>query len=412
MARRVVVTGRGAVTPVGIGVGPFFEALSAGKSGISRITRFDPSDYPSQIAGQVDDFSFEGIIDAKPAARMDRISQMAIVACQQAVDDSGLSVDDESSWRVGVNVASGIGGLDTQTKEQDIMRERGPRRVSPLCIPMMIINITAGMVAIRFKYRGPNLCTVTACASAAHAMGEALDIIRVGRADAMLVCGSEAAVSPLSVAGFGSMKALSRRNDAPEQASRPFDADRDGFVIAEGAATLMLEELEYAKARGAKIYAELVGYGATGDAYHITAPDPQGAGAQRAMSDCLKDAGCEPSAVDYINAHGTSTALNDKLETLAIKNLFGDHARKLMISSTKSMTGHLLGAAGAIEALSCIEAISKGLVPPTINQEKPDPECDLDYVPNKAREAKVDLALTNSLGFGGHNATLAFKRFE
>jgi len=410
MKRRVVVTGIGVVSPVGNNVKEFWHALCAGKSGVARIERFDPAPFSSQIAGEVRGFSPEEYLDKKEARRMDRFTQFAMVAAIEAVKDAGITEIDFDPDRVGVLVGSGIGGLEIFEKQHSTLLERGPERVSPFFIPMLIIDMAAGRIAIQFNFRGPNAAIATACASGAHAIGEAFKIIQRGDADVMVTGGTEAAVTPLGLAGFCAMKALSTRNDEPERASRPFDRLRDGFVIAEGGGIVVLEDYEHAKARGAHIYAEVIGYGATGDAYHITAPDPEGDGAARAMEEALRDAGVNPEDVSYINAHGTSTQLNDKCETIAIKRVFGEYAYRIPVSSTKSMTGHLLGAAGAVEFIACALAIRDGVVPPTINYEEPDPDCDLDYVPNEAREINVEIALSNSLGFGGHNATLILRK--
>ncbi len=412
MSRRVVVTGLGPVTPIGIGKGEFWDSLVGGRSGIAEITLFDASEYPSRIAGEVKDFNPVDFVDHKEAKRMDRFIHFAVAASKLAIEDSGLKIDESNADRVGVIIGSGIGGLRSLEDEHIKLYEKGPRRISPFLIPMMIADLAAGQVSIIFGARGPNFCTVTACASGCHAIGEAYNTIVRGDADAMLAGGSEAPVTPIRVVAFCAARALSTRNDEPELASRPFDAQRDGFVIAEGAGVLVLEELSLAKARGARIYAELVGYAATADAYHITQPDPEGVGAVRAMQLALERAGVSAKEVDYINAHGTSTEMGDIAETKAIKKLFGEYAYEVPISSTKSMTGHLLGAVGAVEAIACCQVIEKGMIPPTINLENPDPECDLDYVPNRARRADVSVALSNSFGFGGHNACLVFKRYE
>ncbi|MCL5291067.1 MAG: beta-ketoacyl-ACP synthase II [Actinobacteria bacterium] len=412
MRKRVVVTGIGPVAPVGIGKGEFWKALIEGRSGIDRVTLFDPSRYSSHIAGEVQGFNPTDYIDQKEAKRMDRFIHFAVAGTKLAIEDSGLKIEGGEADRVGVIIGSGIGGLRSLEDQHLQLIDKGPRRISPFLVPMMIADLAAGQVSIIFGAKGPNFCTVTACASGSHAIGEAFCTIARGDADAMIAGGSEAPVTPLGLAAFCAARALSTRNDEPQRASRPFDADRNGFVIAEGSGILILEELEHAKARGAMIYAELVGYGATADAYHITQPDPEGAGAVMAMRLALERAGVSVDEVDYINAHGTSTEVGDVAETKAIKRLFGAHAGRVAVSSTKSMTGHLLGAAGAIEAIACCEAIKNNVVPPTINQETTDPECDLDYVPNEAREMKVDVAVSNSFGFGGHNACLVFKRFS
>ncbi|HSC27495.1 MAG TPA: beta-ketoacyl-ACP synthase II [Vicinamibacterales bacterium] len=412
MGRRVVVTGVGLVSPLGIGTQANWEALCAGRSGIGPITRFDASQFSARIAGEVRDFDPLQFIDKKDVKKMDVFIQFAIAASQFAMDDAGLSVTEDISTRVGVFIASGIGGFSTIEREHRALIEGGPRRISPFFIPAAIINLAAGQVSIRFSAKGPNSATCTACSASAHAIGDAFEIIRRNDADVMIAGGSEAAITPMGVGGFAAMRALSTRNDDPARASRPFDKDRDGFIMGEGAGVVILEELEFARARGAPIYAELVGYGMSGDAFHITAPSEDGDGGMRVMQLALRNAGVGPAAVDYINAHGTSTPYNDRLETLAVKRLFGEHARKLAISSTKSMTGHLLGAAGGLEAGITVLAVKHQTIPPTINYETPDPDCDLDYVPNKMRAAKVEYALSNSFGFGGTNGALLFKRFE
>jgi len=411
LQRRVVVTGLGVISPLGSDVARFWSALTGGVSGIRRITQFDPSGYSTQIAGEVRDFEPTAYMDKKEARRMDRFTQFSVAAAKMAIEDAGLELNKLDRDRVGVLLGTGIGGIKTLEEQANSLIQKGPRRISPFFIPMMIANIGAGQVAINFGLRGPNITTVTACASSSNAIGDAFKLLQRGQADVAVTGGAEAPVTPLAIAGFCAMKAMTTRNEEPEKASRPFDKERDGFVIGEGAAILVLEALEHALKRNAKIYAEISGYGISCDAYHVTAPDPEGDGAARAMSMALQDAGVAPSEVDYINAHGTSTPLNDKLETLAIKRVFGESAGKLMVSSTKSMTGHLLGAAGALEAVVCIKAICEGEVPPTINYEIPDPECDLDYVPNRARKATVNVALSNSFGFGGHNASLVFRKY-
>jgi 3-oxoacyl-[acyl-carrier-protein] synthase II len=412
LSRRVVITGVGLVSSLGIGTEANWEALCAGKSGIGRITRFDPSAFSAQIAGEVKGFDPLQFIEKKDIKKMDVFIQFAMAAAQFAMDDSGYQVNPACASRVGVFIASGIGGFSTIEREHKALLDGGPRKISPFFIPSAIINLAAGQVSIRFGAKGPNSATCTACSASAHAIGDAFEIIKRGDADAMIAGGSEAAITPMGVGGFAAMRALSTRNDEPERASRPFDVDRDGFIIGEGAGVLILEELEAARRRGARIYAELVGYGMAGDAYHITAPSEDGDGAVRVMSMALKSASVAPSDVQYINAHGTSTPHNDRLETLAIKRCFGDHAYKVAISSTKSMTGHLLGAAGGLEAGITVLAIERGLIPPTINLEHPDPECDLDYVPGKSRQADITYALSNSFGFGGTNAALLFKRYQ
>ncbi len=412
MSRRVVVTGVGLVSPLGIGTDANWEALCAGRSGIGPITRFDAAQFSARIAGEVKDFDPLRFIDKKDVKKVDIFIQLAIAASQFAVDDAKLAVTPEIATRVGVFIASGIGGFSTIEREHKALLEGGPRRISPFFIPAAIINLAAGQVSIRFGAKGPNSATCTACSASAHAIGDALEIIRRGRADVMIAGGSESAITPMGVGGFAAMRALSTRNDDPAAASRPFDLGRDGFVMGEGSGVVILEELEFARRRGAPIYAELVGYGMSADAFHITAPSEDGDGGMRVMASALDDAGVRPEQVDYINAHGTSTPYNDKLETLAIKRLFGDHARRLAISSTKSMTGHLLGAAGGVEAGIAVLAIKHQVAPPTINYETPDPECDLDYVPNTRRPMKIDYALSNSFGFGGTNGALLFKKFD
>lgn len=406
--RRVVITGLGALTPLGNDVASTWETCIAGKSGVARITLFDPSPFVTQFAAEVKGFDPEAHLGRKEARRMDRFTQFAVVASRQALEDARLDLEHEDRTRIGVIIGSGIGGIGTITATVDLMRERGPSRVSPFFVPMMLPDTAPGQVAILFGLKGPNMCVTSACASSANAIGEATEIIRRGAADMILAGGAEAGIVPVALAGFNVMGAVSTRNDAPERASRPFDAQRDGFVMGEGAAILVLEELEHAKARGAHIYAEVLGYGASADAFHITAPDETGDGAVRSMRLALEDAGLGPEAVDYINAHGTSTILNDKTETRAIKTVFGERAYDIPISSTKSMHGHLLGAAGAVEALICVKALENGILPPTINYEYPDPECDLDYIPNVARRVPVRVVMSNSFGFGGHNASLVF----
>jgi 3-oxoacyl-[acyl-carrier-protein] synthase II len=412
LSRRVVVTGVGLVSPLGIGTEANWEALCAGRSGIGPITHFDATEFSSQIAGEVKQFDPLQFVSKKDVKKMDVFIQYAIAASQFAMDDAGVSVTEDIATRVGVFIASGIGGFGTIEREHKAFIEGGPRRISPFFIPASIINLAAGQVSIRFSAKGPNSATCTACSASAHAIGDAFEIIRRDDADVMIAGGSEAAITPMGVGGFAAMRALSTRNADPLHASRPFDRERDGFIMGEGAGVVILEELEFARRRNAPIYAELVGYGMSADAFHITAPSEDGEGGMRVMEKALKQAGVQPSQVDYINAHGTSTPFNDKLETLAIKRLFGDHARKLAISSTKSMTGHLLGAAGGLEAGITVLAIKHQLIPPTINYEFPDPECDLDYVPNQKREATIEYALSNSFGFGGTNGALLFKRYE
>jgi 3-oxoacyl-[acyl-carrier-protein] synthase II len=406
------VTGVGLVSPLGIGTQANWEALCAGRSGIGAITHFNASAFSARIAGEVKDFNPLQFIDKKDVKKMDVFIQFAIAASQFAMDDAKLTIASDMAARVGVFIASGIGGFGTIEREHKAFLEGGPRRISPFFIPASIINLAAGQVSIRLGAKGPNSATCTACSASAHAIGDAWEVIRRDDADVMIAGGSEAAITEMGVGGFAAMRALSTRNDEPERASRPFDKDRDGFVMGEGAGIVILEELEYARRRGAPIYAELVGYGQTADAYHITAPSEDGDGGMRVMQMALRSAGVEPSQVQYINAHGTSTPFNDKLETLAIKRLFGEHASKLLISSTKSMTGHLLGAAGGVEAGIAALVVRHQVVPPTINYETPDPECDLDYVPNQQRAATVEYALSNSFGFGGTNGALLFKRFS
>jgi 3-oxoacyl-[acyl-carrier-protein] synthase II len=405
------VTGVGLVSPLGIGNEANWEALCAGRSGIGPITRFDAAQFSAQIAGEVKNFDPLHFVEKKDVKKMDVFIQLAIAASQFAMTDANLTIGPEMATRTGVFIASGIGGFSTIEREHKALLEGGPRRISPFFIPAAIINLAAGQVSIRFGAKGPNSATCTACSASAHAIGDAFEIIRRNDADVMIAGGSEAAITPMGVGGFAAMRALSTRNDEPQRASRPFDKDRDGFIMGEGSGVVILEELEFARRRGASLYAELVGYGMTADAFHITAPSEDGDGGMRVMQAALKQAGVSPAQVDYINAHGTSTPYNDRLETLAIKRLFGDHARKLAISSTKSMTGHLLGAAGGLEAGITVLAIRHQLIPPTINYETPDPDCDLDYVPNVKRPARIDYALSNSFGFGGTNGALLFKRF-
>jgi 3-oxoacyl-[acyl-carrier-protein] synthase II len=409
--RRVVVTGMGAITPVGNTVDEFWGNLKNGVSGIDRITRFDATNFTSQIAGEVKSFDASQYIDKKEARRMDFTQQYAIACAQQAFDDAHLGSDSLDPERAGVVVGSGIGGIDTFEKQHSILLNQGPGRVSPFFIPMMIIDMCAGLISIRFNFKGPNYATVSACSSGAHAIADAFKIIQRGEADVMICGGSEAAITPVSFAGFCSARAISTRNDEPQKASRPFDKQRDGFVMGEGAGILILEGLEHAQRRGAKIYAEIVGAGQTADAYHITAPAPGGEGAIRAMSLALKDSGLSPDSVDYVNSHGTSTDLGDIAETLAIKAVLKERAKKIPVNSTKSMIGHLLGAGGAVEIIATIKSIEEGVVHPTINYEFPDPECDLDYVPNHMRKADVNVALSNSFGFGGHNISIAVKKY-
>jgi len=410
--RRVVITGVGAVTPVGNTAEEFWQALLEGRSGIGPITRFDATGFETRIAGELKGFDPLKYIDKKDDRKFDPFLKYAVACAVMAVEDAALKTDRVDATRFGVLVGSGIGGLETLLDNYEALRTKGPDRVSPFLIPMLIVNMASGAISMRVGAKGPNTAVVTACATGNHAIGDATKIIQRGDADVMIAGGAEAIIIPLAIAGFAQMKAMSTRNDDPTHASRPFDAERDGFVCGEGAGIMVLESLEHASRRVARIYAEVVGYGMTGDAHHMTAPDPEGDGAARAMSAALRDAGLDPSAVGYINAHGTSTPYNDKFETLAIKRVFGEHARKLAVSSTKSMTGHLLGAAGGIEAIATTFAIHHGMLPPTINYEKPDPDCDLDYVPNHARKQEVEVALSNAFGFGGTNATLAFRKFR
>jgi 3-oxoacyl-[acyl-carrier-protein] synthase II len=409
--RRIVVTGLGLVTPLGTGVDKTWTALCAGESGIGRITRFDPTGYDAQIAGEVKDFDPARFIEKKEIKKMDTFIHYAVGAAQMAVDDAGLKVTPDEAPKVGVYIGSGIGGLGSIEHYHDVLKDKGPGRVSPFFIPMTIINLASGQVAIRIGAKGPNSCAVTACATGNHCIGDAFRLIQHGDADVMVAGGAEAAVTPLGVAGFAAAKALSFRNDEPARASRPFDRDRDGFVLGEGAGVVVLEELEHARRRGARIYAELIGYGMNSDAYHITAPPEEGEGAVRCMELALKDAAIGKDQIGYINAHGTST-MADAIETRAIKTVFGEQAYRIPVSSTKSMTGHLLGAAGGIEAIFSVLALYHGILPPTINLEQADPACDLDYVPNKARAAAIRAALSNSFGFGGVNACLIFRRAD
>ncbi|MDW7675141.1 MAG: beta-ketoacyl-ACP synthase II [Bacillota bacterium] len=411
MKRRVVVTGMGIISPVGIGKENFWQSLINGTSGIGPVTKFDTTGFPTRIAGEVKDFDPKDYLDRKEAKRMDRFAQFAVAATKMAVADSQLDLESTDMTRAGVILGSGIGGMETLEDQSRVLIEKGQNRVSPFFVPMMICNMASGYVSINFGFKGPNTTIVTACASGTNAIGEAFKTIQRNDADIMITGGTESSISPLAFAGFCAMKAMSTNNDEPTRASRPFDSNRDGFVMGEGSGILILEELEHAKARGAKIYAEIVGYGATADAHHITAPAPGGEGAAQAMLNALKDGNLSVDQVDYINAHGTSTDLNDKYETMAIKAVFGEKAKEIAVSSTKSMTGHLLGAAGAVELIACILAIETGVIPPTINHENPDTDCDLDYVPNTARKREVNAAISNSLGFGGHNATVAVKKF-
>jgi len=410
--KRVVVTGMGVVSPVGSGIEKFWKSLVEGKSGIRPITQFDATHFDSRISGDVVDYDPLAHFNSKDARNFSRFIQLALVATREAIADAKLDIPNLDATRIGVLVGSGIGSIRSAEEEYQKFLEKGPGRISPFFIPRMIINEASGQVSIMTGAKGPCTCVVTACATGANAIGDAFRMIQYGEVDAMIAGGTESATTILGVGGFCALKALSKRNDAPEKASRPFDLNRDGFIMAEGAGIVVLESLEHAQKRGAKIWAEITGYGRTADAYHTTAPEEGGEGAVRAMEAALKDAGLKPEQISYINAHGTSTYLNDKVETIAIKKAFKDYAKKVPISSTKSMTGHLLGAAGAVEFQACIMAIRDNVVPPTINLETPDPECDLDYVPNVARKVKVDACLSNSLGFGGHNATLIVKRFQ
>lgn len=412
-SRRVVVTGLGLITPLGMGVETTWENLINGKSGIGKITCFDTSAFPTQIAGEVKNFNPEDFIEVKDIKKMDRFIHLAVAAATIALEDSGLKITDDNAERVGVIVGSGIGGLGTIEHYHSVLLERGPRRITPFFIPMLVINLASGQISIRFGAKGPNSAVSTACATGNHSIGDAFKIIQRGEADAMIAGGAEAVITPLGIGGFNAMKALSTRNNEPEKASRPFDIDRDGFVMGEGAGIMILENLHSAMERGAKIYAEVIGYGMTADAYHITSPSPGGEGAARCMAIALRSGGVEPSKIDYINAHGTSTKAGDELESNAIKTVFGEHAYKVAISSTKSMTGHLLGAAGGVEAVFSVMSILNDIVPPTINLDNVDPECgDLDYVPRTARKMPVNYVLSNSFGFGGTNACLLLKKFD
>ena len=408
--RRVVVTGVGVVSALGTGVEKNWSALTSGQCGIDTITRFDASDLPSQIAGEVKDFVAEEYMDKKEIKKMDLFIQYGLAAADMAFKDSGLEITEENAERVGVLVGSGLGGLPAIEQYHNVLQDRGYKRISPFFIPMLIINLAPGQISMKYGAKGPNLSTVTACATGTHSIGDAYHMIARGDADAMFAGGTESTITPLAIGGFNVMKALSTRNDDPKTASRPFEKGRDGFVMAEGAGIVMLEEYESAKKRGANIYCEVAGYGLSSDAYHLTQPAPGGEGAARCISMALKNAGINPEEVDYINAHGTSTYYNDLYETMAVKKVLGEQANKVMISSTKSMTGHGLGAAGGMEAVFCAMVLKNGIIPPTINYNEPDPECDLDYVPNQAREAQPKVVLSNSFGFGGTNGTLAFKK--
>ncbi|MDP2939139.1 MAG: beta-ketoacyl-ACP synthase II [Candidatus Omnitrophota bacterium] len=412
MKNRVVVTGLGAITPVGNDILNFWQAILAGKSGANRITQFDAAEFDSQISAEVKGFDPLKYFSTKEARHTARFVQFGVVAAKEAAADAKLNSYPIDKHRMGVVVGSGIGSLHTIEQEHDVFLKKGPSRLSPFLIPMLIVNEAPGYISMQLGAKGPNSCVATACASGSHAIGDAFKILQRGDADVMIAGGTESCITPLGVGGFCALKALSCRNNEPEKASRPFERDRDGFVMAEGAGIVVLETLEHAQKRKARIYAEITGYGMSADAYHITAPDPEGDGAARAMELCLKDASLQPADISYINAHGTSTILNDKIETLAIKRVFKEFAKKIPVSSTKSMTGHLLGAAGGVEFIICVLAIRDNIIPPTINYEHPDPNCDLDYVPNQARKVEVNVCLSNSLGFGGHNASLIVKRFK
>jgi len=412
LKKRVVITGMGIVSPLGIGIDENWQALCQGKSGIGPITRFDTTEYPAKIAGEVKNFNPEEYVDKKDLKKMDIFIQYALAAGSMAIKQSGLIINESNADRVGVLVGSGLGGLQTIEKYHTMLLQSGPKKISPFFVPMLIVNLAPGQISIYFGCRGPNSSVVTACATGNHSIGEAFRIIQRGDADAMIAGGVESTITPLAVAGFCALKALSTRNDEPEKASRPFEKNRDGFVMAEGAGILVLESLECALRRGAPIFAEIIGFGCNADAYHITAPSPNGEGAARCMQIALDDAEIKPEDVDYVNAHGTSTPMNDLSETIAMKTVFGEHVKKLPVSSTKSMTGHMLGAAGGAEAIFSILTITHGIIPPTINYDEPDPECDLDYVPNVARKQNVRIAMSNSFGFGGTNATLIFKAYE
>ncbi|MCX7019819.1 MAG: beta-ketoacyl-ACP synthase II [bacterium] len=409
--KRVVVTGLGALTPIGNNADDYWQGLLAGRNGVGPITYFDTTDYDSRIAAQLKDYNPENHFDRKEIRKMDNFTRYAIVAGREAMKDSGLDIAKADINRIGVIIGVGMGGVATIEEQVLVLMKKGAKRVSPFLIPKMIPNMASGMVSIELGLKGPNSCICTACASSTHAIGDSFKLIQRGDAVAMVCGGAESTITPVAIAGFGNMQALSRHNDEPHKASRPFDANRDGFVMGEGSGILVLEDIDHARARGAKIYAEIVGYGLSGDAFHMTAPAAMGEGGARAMKMAIDDAGITPAEVQYINAHGTSTSLNDKLETLAIKAVFGDDAQKVMLSSNKSMIGHLIGAAGAVEAVATVKTVQNNMVPPTINYETPDPECDLDCVPNVARQAEVTYAISNSLGFGGHNCTICFKKF-
>lgn len=411
MSRRVVITGLGVISPVGNTVAEFWDSIRNGRSGTGKLSRFDVEKYNCTVAAEVKGFSPEPVVEPREIAKTDLFCQYALVAADEAVKHSGLNLESIDRDRAGVIIGSGIGGIQTLETQKEVLIAKGPRRISPHLIPMLIVNMASGLVSIRFGFHGPNTSVVTACATGNHSIGDAMRLIQHNEADVMLAGGTEAALTPLGFGGFCALRALTGHNDEPESASRPFDKTRDGFVMGEGAGVVVLEELEHAKKRGAAILAEIVGYGMSGDAHHITMPDPEGIGQKLAMRRALDDARVGLDEVDYINAHGTSTPYNDKFETLAIKSLFGDRAGKISISSTKSMTGHLLGAAGAIECVACVKAIQDGVIPPTINYREPDPDCDLDYTPNTARETQVQTTMSNSFGFGGHNAVLVLKKF-
>ncbi len=410
MERRVVVTGMGVVSPIGIGIKDFGQALFEGKNGVGKITYFDVSSYRSQIGGEVKDLELQRYLSPKEIRRLDRFAQLGMIAAEEAIKYAGIPQQGEDLSKIGILVGSGVGGLYTIEREEAVLLEKGPQKVSPFLVPMLITDIVSAHIAIKYGFSGPNLSISTACATGNHSIGEAFEIIQRGDAEVMVAGGTEAAITPLGLAGFCSMRALSTRNDEPEKASRPFDRERDGFVIGEGAGVVVLEELERARKRKASIWGEIVGFGMSGDAYHITQPILNGRGLREAMNKALKDAKISSQEVDYINAHGTSTPFNDKVETQAIKDLFGRDAYRIPVSSTKSMTGHLLGAAGGVEIIASLLAFKEKIIPPTINYENPDPECDLDYVPNKAREAKIKVVMSNSMGFGGHNAVLVIKK--
>lgn len=411
MHKKVVITGLGVVSPSGIGKEDYWKALMAGKSSAATLTHFDTTNFSSKFGCEIKNFNPENFIDKKKAKRMDRFVQFAVAAAKLAVEDSKIDFTKENPERCGVIVGSGIGGMETIEAQARVLFEKGPGRISPFLIPMLITNMAPAEIAMMFGVRGPNYAITSACASSTHSIGDALRLMRYGDMDVAIAGGSEAAITPLGFGGFCAIKALSTRNDAPEKACRPFDAQRDGFIMGEGAGMVILETEEHAKTRGAKIYCELAGYGATDDAYHITAPEPNAVASSKSMELAIKDGGLTPEDIDYVNAHGTSTALNDKIETMAIKKVFGEHAKKLAVSSTKSMTGHLLGAAGAVELIATVLCMERGFIHPTINYEFPDPECDLDYVPNYPRQKQINAAISNSLGFGGHNSTLAVKKY-